>query len=81
MNFSNTQFRPLPFPQTRESAWAYFEEHGICMAQWAKALNLPAYSVRDVLHEKNKGRRGYAHKAAVALGLKPNPEKIKAKDI
>ena len=45
-----THFKPLPYPQTLESARAYF------------------------LRGQLKGTWGEAHKTAVLLGLKPNPD-------
>lgn len=67
-------FGPLPYPQTRESAAAWFAEHGVTRRAWADALGLRYRSVIDALYGKTLGTRGDAHYAAIALGLKPNPE-------
>ena len=40
------------------------------MAAFARRNKLSARSVYGVLYGNNKGRRGEAHKAAVALGIK-----------
>lgn len=71
----------LPYPQTRESAYQFFLANGISIRQWANEAQLPYTAVKNVLRERTKGTRGQSHKAAVALGLKPNPEKTKTKDI
>ncbi len=62
---------PLPYPQTPESAHAALRAAGTCIAHWANDLGLTRMAVVDALRGKNKGHRGMAHQAAVALGLKP----------
>lgn len=53
----------------------------------AKGINLRALcaangvsyqAARDLLRGQLKGHRGQAHKAAILLGLKPDPEKLAA---
>lgn len=70
-----TLHHPLPYPQTPETARAELRRHGICIAHWAKDMGVPRAVVVDLLRQRGKGHRGMAHRAAVALGLKPNPKK------
>ena len=72
-----TPSQPLTYPKTPKTAKAWFRRHGICVAYWADELGLSRWAVKDALRGKNKGNRGAAHNAAVALGLKPNPEESK----
>lgn len=67
---------PLPYPQTPTSANAWFVSHGICKAHWAQAQGFDRMTVVDLLRGRLKGLRGEAHHAAVALGLKANPENV-----
>ena len=69
------QYKPLPFPQTVESARDYFYRHGITVSGWAQAMKLNEQSVKDILCKRSIGRSGKAHFAAVALGLKKAPKK------
>lgn len=64
---------PLPYPQTPESANAWFIRHGICKTHWAQAQGIHRMVLVDLLRGKLKGLRGEAHRAAVALGLKADP--------
>ncbi|MDR1890130.1 MAG: hypothetical protein LBQ81_12260 [Zoogloeaceae bacterium] len=68
---------PLPYPQTPQSARAWFFDNGVCIAEWARALGLNYQRVRDFFRQAQnpKGARGEAHRAAIALGLKPAPER------
>ena len=63
----------LPYPQTPESAKAWFKSHGISQAEWVRDLKLERSIVVDLLRGRLKGVRGQAHHAAIALGLKPSP--------
>lgn len=47
---------------------------GQTIVQWAKQEGFPVRSVRAVIYGQNKGCHGQAHKIAVALGLKDQPE-------
>jgi gp16 family phage-associated protein len=67
----NAPHVPLPYPQTPASAHAALRAAGICISHWARDLGLSRMAVADALRGKNKGHRGMAHRAAVALGLKP----------
>ena len=44
------------------------------MSDWAKDQGLPVSVVYALLSGRTRGRRGKAHRAAVALGMKPNIE-------
>lgn len=47
-----------------------FEDHGVCVSEWARARGFTPRQVHDVLLGRAKGKRGAAHDVAVALGLK-----------
>lgn len=68
--------KALKYPQTPESAYAYFYNNGICISEWARSFNFPRDTVTDVLRQRCKGNRGTAHQVAVALGFKPQPKRI-----
>lgn len=67
-----------PFGLTREQAHAWFEQNGINMAEWCRHYQISRYIVIDLLLGKLRGRRGQAHRAAILLGLKADPEKLAA---
>lgn len=71
---SNKDFHPLPYPQTPESAKAYFLQHGINRSEWARHFGIDQQQISDFFRGRLKGTWGEAHKTAVLLGLKPNPE-------
>ncbi|MCT8552475.1 DNA-binding protein [Glaesserella parasuis] len=71
---NNTNFQPLPYPQTPETARAYFLQHGINRSEWARFFGIDQQAISDHLRGKLKGTWGESHKVAVLLGLKPNPE-------
>ncbi|MDU8925450.1 DNA-binding protein [Aggregatibacter aphrophilus] len=66
--------KPLPYPQTVESAHQYFIIHGINRSEWCRAMGLKVQTVTDILRGKGKGTWGEAHLAAVALGMKKQPQ-------
>ncbi len=55
---------------TIEEARKRLEARGESVAEFARRNKLNTRSVYGVLYGNNKGRRGDAHKAAVALGIK-----------
>lgn len=55
---------------TIDQARAQLEARGESVAEFARRHKLKARSVYGVLYGNNKGRRGDAHRAAVALGVK-----------
>ena len=52
--------------------------HGINLRELCEAKNISYQAARELLCGKSSGRRGNSHRAAVALGLKPDPEKLAA---
>ncbi|MFA5825720.1 MAG: hypothetical protein WC825_07075 [Gallionellaceae bacterium] len=52
--------------------------HGINLREFCEAKEISYQAAREILCGKASGRRGNTHRAAVALGLKPNPEKLAA---
>ena len=54
---------------------ALLRENGMTVRQLAAEHGLKRQDVADILYLRNKGIRGKAHEAAVALGLKPKPKK------
>ena len=55
---------------------AELEANGITLSELCAANEINYQAARDLLRGKSKGRRGDAHRAAVFLGLKPNPKQI-----
>lgn len=55
---------------TREQARKKLEDRGESVAEFARANGLNPATTYQVLYGKKKGRRGEAHRAAVALGIK-----------
>ena len=47
-----------------------FEDSGMTVAEWARRHGFSVGCVYDVLRGKSLGRRGEAHRVAVALGIK-----------
>ncbi len=70
---NKTQFQPLPYPQTPETAKAYFLQHGINRSEWARHFGVSQQAITDFFRGKLKGSWGRSHKTAVFLGLKPDP--------
>lgn len=61
--------KPLLTPeQARERLLA----HGVNVAAFARQHGIKPAAVYAVLYGLNKGRRGESHRAAVALGIKPD---------
>jgi gp16 family phage-associated protein len=57
-------------PRTREEAAAWLDSHGISVAEFARMHGFSRMTVVDLLRGKRVGRRGEAHNAAIALGMK-----------
>ena len=64
----------VPYPQTPETAAAWTKAHGIAVADLARWNSLPRLVLVDLLRGRLRGHRGQAHRAAIVLGLKPDPE-------
>lgn len=56
---------------------ARLEAHGINLREHCDQLGIDYQAARDLLCGRAAGRRGARHKAAVALGLKPDPATLK----
>ncbi len=65
----------LPYPQTPESAHQWLLDHGVNVSELARQHQVPRHTLVDLVRGKQKGRRGAAHRAAIILGLKPEPSK------
>ena len=50
---------------------------GVNLRAWCRDRHLSYHAVRDVLRGRSKAVRGEAHRAAVLLGLKPDPATLK----
>lgn len=68
-----------PEARKREAVRRDLESKGISIVEFARLHKLNRHVVTDVLLGRTKGRYGKAHKAAVALGLKPDPAATKTK--
>jgi gp16 family phage-associated protein len=64
--------------RTRQQAKQWFEVSGLKVSDWAKAHGLPAAVVYALLSGRTRGRYGDAHRAAVALKLKPAIAELEA---
>lgn len=58
---------------TPQQVKAQFIARGESIGKWADERNLPRNLVYRLLNGRSPGLRGRHHDAAVALGLKPNP--------
>jgi gp16 family phage-associated protein len=70
--------QPEPRFKDTTECHAWFRAQGINVSQWCRERKLSRQVVVDLLRGKRKGYRGEAHRAAVALGLKSDPEKLAA---
>lgn len=50
---------------------------GVNLKSFCREKNISYQAARELMCGKSKGRRGKAHDAAVALGLKPDPSTLK----
>ena len=65
-----------PEPAAIARVRARFAAEGKTMAGWARDNGENIFSVRKVLSGRGTIGTGDAHRIAVKLGLKPNPEKL-----
>ncbi len=56
--------------RTRHEAAEWLDRNGIAVAEFAREHGFARMTVVDLLRGRTKGRRGAAHNAAVALGMK-----------
>lgn len=68
---------PLPYPQTPQSAHSLLRAYGVPITELAREINVDRMTVVDLLRGVGKGHRGKRHRAAIALGLKPDPKTLK----
>lgn len=54
----------------RAAVKAWFESNGISVSDWAASNGFSRDAVYAFLNGRTAGRRGHAHRIAVALGLK-----------
>jgi len=66
-----------PIGLTPSQVHAWFPQNGICISEWCRHYHLSRYTVTDLMRGNLKGSRGKAHRAAILLGLKPDPDTIK----
>jgi len=64
-----------PLLKSPEQVKAEFIANGISISEWCRANGFNRYVVHDLLRRKRIGRRGEAHRAAVALGMKRDPSR------
>lgn len=62
-----------PVVKTAAQVRREFEENGVAISEWARLHGFNRNVVCDLLRGRTKAKRGKAHQAAVALGLKPRP--------
>lgn len=60
-------------PLTPEQVKAEFKAYGMSVAQFCRDNKLSRMSVADLLRGNALGLRGDSHRAAVLLGMKPDP--------
>jgi gp16 family phage-associated protein len=56
--------------RTVEEARAWLDRHGVSVSEWARAHDFRPTVVFSVLSGRTRGRRGQAHRVAVALQIK-----------
>lgn len=56
--------------RTADEARAWLERHGVSVSEWARLHGFPPTVVFSVLSGRTRGRRGQAHRVAVALQIK-----------
>lgn len=60
--------------RTPEEAMEWLRSHGVSVTEFARRIGVKRPTIYRALAGGAKGHRGAAHKAAVALGLKPAPK-------
>lgn len=64
----------IPFPQTAQSARAWMHAHGMTVVGLARHHGMSRWPFVELLLGRQKGLRGNVHRAAIILGLKPEPK-------
>lgn len=65
-------------PRALNELRSAFEHAGISVSEWADSQGFRRENVYAVLSGRTKGRRGEAHRIALALGLKPEAHSMAA---
>ncbi len=75
MSTRSSRRKPRTTPlRTAEQAREWLRTNGLSASQFARDKGLSLDAVKEVLNGRSKANFGKAHAAAVALGMKPNPE-------
>lgn len=75
MSTRSSRRKPRTIPlRTAEQAREWLRTNGLSASQFARDKGLSLDAVKEVLNGRSKANFGKAHAAAVALGMKPNPE-------
>ena len=75
MSTRSSRRKPRTTPlRTAEQAREWLRSNGLSASQFARDKGLSLDAVKEVLNGRSKANFGKAHAAAVALGMKPNPE-------
>lgn len=61
-------------PRTPAEVRQEFTAYGVSISDWCRQRGFSRMSVVDLLRGHGMGLRGDSHRAAVALGLKPDPK-------
>lgn len=64
----------VPYPQTPTTAHNWLRAHGVSVSDLSRHYQVHRNTLVDLLRGKQKGHRGQAHRGAIILGLKPDPE-------
>lgn len=65
---------PYPTEQVRQAARDRLVAQGVSVQDWAKKHKVKASTVYAVLNGQHQCLRGKAHRVAVLLGIKADPE-------
>ncbi|MBD9478534.1 DNA-binding protein [Pseudoxanthomonas sp. PXM02] len=76
MSTRNARRKPSRSPalRTADQAKEWLRTIGLSASQFARDNQLSLDAVKDVLGGRSKANFGSRHDAAVALGMKPNPQ-------
>lgn len=72
-NIKKTTLSKQNTPYTPEQVTNIFAEYGVSISEFCRKHNLSRMAVVDLLRGAGSGTRGDSHRAAVLLGLKPDP--------
>lgn len=67
-------FERLPYPQTPDTALSWIRAHGLTVVGLARSAGIQRSVLFDLLRGQLRGHRGQAHRGAIVLGLKPDPD-------